>query len=153
MGEVGEMVGSAGRWGVLLYYCQAWHVVWEGRGLFSARIEAGGEGPVVGVGRQDLELSERERGVVDAVVGFYGGLTDGELASLVRSEAPWREAEVGAEIPVSALLRFYSGLALRHGEDVPRRPVGDEELAVPELLALVESEVPRWRETLDRLAQ
>ncbi|MGH2922383.1 MAG: Panacea domain-containing protein, partial [Gaiellaceae bacterium] len=31
----------------LLYYCQVWHLVWEGKPLFSERIEAWSNGPVV----------------------------------------------------------------------------------------------------------
>src|SRR5665213_2316970 len=31
----------------LVYYCQAWHLVWDGVPLFKARIEAWANGPVV----------------------------------------------------------------------------------------------------------
>jgi len=40
----------------LVYYCQAWHLVWEGRPMFRERIEAWASGPVV------PELYEAHRG-------------------------------------------------------------------------------------------
>src|SRR5688500_10553579 len=71
----------------LVYYAQAWHLVWEDKPLFSERVEAWANGPVVpelyrqhrgmfqvntwGSGDSG-KLDDRERQAIDAVLGFYG---------------------------------------------------------------------------------
>jgi uncharacterized phage-associated protein len=95
----------------LVYYAQAWSLVWEGRPLFPERIEAWANGPVV------RELYDRHRGLfevrdwpdgdsrklptsdratIDAVLGFYGDKPAQWLSDLTHSELPWREARRGA---------------------------------------------------------
>jgi uncharacterized phage-associated protein len=95
----------------LIYYAQAWSLVWEGRPLFSERIEAWANGPVV------RELYDRHRGLfevrdwpdgdprkltpsdratIDAVLGFYGDRPAQWLSDLTHSEQPWRDARRGA---------------------------------------------------------
>ena len=44
--EAGEPLGAF-KLHRLVYYCQAWHLVWEWRTLFPERIEAWASGPVV----------------------------------------------------------------------------------------------------------
>lgn len=49
----------------LLYYCQAWHLVWDGEVMFDARIEAWANGPAI------PELWELHRGTFTVGPGFF----------------------------------------------------------------------------------
>lgn len=118
----------------LVYYCQAWSLVWDEAPLFSERIEAWANGPVVrelyevhrGMFRvQQLPLGNPEaltaeqRETVDAVLKFYGDKPSQWLSDLTHQEAPWREARKGYasgeycdnEITTSAMAEFYGSLA------------------------------------------
>src|SRR5580698_5593773 len=94
----------------LLYYCQAWSLVWDDRPLFSARIEAWANGPVVPMvfrlHRGDYSvtawtwgsrsnLKERERQTINAVLRVYGNKTSQWLVELTHREKPWRDARNG----------------------------------------------------------
>jgi len=97
----------------LVYYSQAWSLVWDEQPLFEEKIKAWANGPVVGVlyskhrGRFKLEpgdiqgnpefLSKDERETVDAVLSFYGDRTSQWLSDLTHSENPWKDARVGLE--------------------------------------------------------
>lgn len=95
----------------LVYYAQAWSLVWDDRPLFPERIEAWANGPVVRDlyerhrGRFEVRewpegdpqnLSVAERATVDAILGFYGDKPAQWLSDLTHSEGPWREARRGA---------------------------------------------------------
>lgn len=131
----------------LVYYCQAWHLAWEGDVLFPERIEAWAGGPVV---RELYEhhrkqfsvsawpwgdlgrLSEAESSTVDAVFESYGRLSGSQLRALTHKERPWRVAREGLapgdysdrEIDPEVMLDYYSGLADDEGtvlvDDLPR---------------------------------
>ncbi len=118
----------------LLYYCQAWHLVWDEEPLFDAKIEAWREGPVVPVvyelhkgsikirewpakgGAEDLESNERE--TIDAVLDAYGSWSAYKLSQQTHEEAPWKEvrqgypsnARSGAEITHVAMYEYYASL-------------------------------------------
>lgn len=119
----------------LVYYCQAWHLVWDDTLLFRARIEAWANGPVVPelykqhrtryrVGNwpsgDSAKLTPSERETVDAVVEFYGDRSGQELAELTHREDPWRKAREReallpgqrgtAIIPVQDMLEYYLSL-------------------------------------------
>ena len=94
----------------LVYYCQAWSLVWDERPLFSARIEASVSGPVVPVlykshkGKfmvanwpigNPKNLTDKRRETIDGVVNFYGPKTAQWLSDLTHREKPWQEARVG----------------------------------------------------------
>ena len=95
----------------LLYYSQAWHLVWDEEQLFGEAIQAWANGPVVYEvfrqhrGRFTVEppwrcgsiavLEDNERETIDAVLQSYGHLTGRQLSALTHSEAPWREAREG----------------------------------------------------------
>lgn len=127
--------GSMSTWKLqkLAYYSQAWHLVWRDDPLFSERIEAWANGPVVRAlydchrGRFSVEDWERgdenalttgERKSIDAVLRAYGDLTGRQLSFLTHSEGPWREARgdlsptarTDAEISLSSMQAFYSAL-------------------------------------------
>lgn len=119
----------------LVYYCQAWSLVWEDAPLFPERIEAWAAGPVVPAlyyrhrgqfqvanweGNPDaLDAAQNE--TVDAVLKFYGSKSSQWLSDLTHSETPWIEARVGLaplergnnEISLAAMSEYYSGLERR----------------------------------------
>lgn len=116
----------------LVYYCQAWSLVWDDKPLFKARIEAWANGPVVPrlykLHRGQFEvtattgdpnaLTESERATVDAVLGFYGDKSSQWLSDLTHSERPWIDARRGlpagapcvCEIPLASLAEYYGSL-------------------------------------------
>jgi uncharacterized phage-associated protein len=117
----------------LVYYSQAWSLVWDEEPLFQERIEAWANGPVcpdlyqkhrgqfivkeIKDGAPRL-LSKDERETVDAVLGYYGSMHPQELSDLTHSEAPWLNARDGlppsascqTEITLDAMAAFYEGL-------------------------------------------
>lgn len=83
----------------LLYYCQAWSLVWDGQPLFQEPIEAWTNGPVcAAVWRGQPapgELSFAELETIDAVLGLYGRLNGTQLIELTHREGPWLAARAG----------------------------------------------------------
>lgn len=117
----------------LVYYSQAWSVVWDERPLFPEKIEAWANGPVVRdlyeAHRGAFEVSDwprgdarrldhDERATVDAVLEFYGARSAQWLSDLTHRERPWLEARRGLpegergnrEIGLSALEEYYSSI-------------------------------------------
>jgi len=117
----------------LVYYAQAWSLVWDEKPLFENRIEAWANGPVV----RDLyelhrgqftvaelakgdsnALSGTEQETVDNVLQFYGDKPSQWLSDLTHQENPWREARTGIphgeygdrEITPAALAEYYGSL-------------------------------------------
>jgi uncharacterized phage-associated protein len=117
----------------LLYYAQAWSLVWDDRPLFTARIEAWANGPVIPAvyrlhrgefyvaawphGNRS-SLNQVERDTVDAVLKSYGSKPSYWLSELSHREKPWRDARAGLgpleagtrEISRAAMAEYYSGL-------------------------------------------
>lgn len=94
----------------LVYYSQAWSLVWDERPLFGERIEAWANGPVVPdlyqKHRRHFEirswpfgksqgLSAAERETIDAVLDGYGDKPSQWLSDLTHRELPWLEARHG----------------------------------------------------------
>lgn len=117
----------------LLYYCQAWSLVWDEKPLFKARIQAWANGPVIPLAYEhhrgqfilrdwplgDPEnLTKEEVATIDAVISFYGNKTAQFLSDLTHRERPWRDARKGLpdgergsrEISLSSLHEYYSGI-------------------------------------------
>lgn len=117
----------------LVYYCQAWHSVWEERPLFSDRIEAWANGPVVPAlykqHRGAFEVSSwpsgdsrrvtaDEASSIDAVLKTYGSRPGHWLSALTHREQPWLKARLGLadgergdrEITPEAMAEYYGGL-------------------------------------------
>ncbi|MGH8828323.1 MAG: Panacea domain-containing protein [Jiangellaceae bacterium] len=117
----------------LVYYSQAWHLVWESRPLFEEPIEAWANGPVVpslyrkhrGRFRVDqwpdgdpTSLTTDELESIDAVLEFYSPMPAHELSELTHRERPWRDARgdlppgapCKAEITVNSMYEYYDGL-------------------------------------------
>jgi uncharacterized phage-associated protein len=118
----------------LVYYCQAWSLVWDEEPLFKERIEAWANGPVVKElyeihkGQFKLALAElpgnpmllndEQKETVLVVLKDYGDKPSQWLSDLTHLEAPWREARKGVdprergdkEITWAALAEYYGGL-------------------------------------------
>ncbi|SRR6266481_913543 len=117
----------------LLYYCQAWSLVWDEKPLFNAKIEAWANGPVVRtvyncykgsfvVSAPKLgnysTLKPAQRDTVDAVLEAYGEKTAQWLIQLTHREKPWLDARIGLapgdpgdqEITHESMAEYYSGL-------------------------------------------
>jgi uncharacterized phage-associated protein len=118
----------------LVYYSQAWSLVWDERPLFAERIEAWANGPVVPElyavhrGRFQIDavplghpehLDAVARETVDAVLDYYGSRPAHWLSDLTHLEDPWKQAREGLapnergsrEITHSALYEYYDGLS------------------------------------------
>ncbi len=129
--KLGEM--TAMKLQKLVYYSQAWSLVWDERPMFRDRIEAWANGPVVPVLYQEHKgkfkvrgwslgdpaaLSRDAKATVDAVLDFYGPKTSQWLSDLTHNERPWREArgslapgERGNHvISTASMHEYYSGL-------------------------------------------
>jgi uncharacterized phage-associated protein len=117
----------------LVYYSQAWHLVWDEEPLFDARFEAWANGPVAPelyrVHRGSFKVSgwpkgavgslmAAERRSIDVVLKHYGRLTGLSLRELTHREPPWREARKGLPpgapsnnvITLGAMATYYGSL-------------------------------------------
>lgn len=117
----------------LVYYSQAWSLVWDDRPLFGESIEAWANGPVVRAlyerhrGQFDVRewpwghaerLDEDARTTIDAVCGYYGDRNAQWLSDLTHRERPWiaareglKDGERGArEISLASMMEYYSSL-------------------------------------------
>ena len=117
----------------LVYYAQAWSLVWEDRPIFKAKIEAWANGPVAPVlyrnHRGEFQVKSWELGnpsrlsapdstTVDAVVKFYGDKSPQWLSDLTHMENPWVLARQGVapgapsknEITIASMSEYYGSL-------------------------------------------
>lgn len=119
----------------LMYYAQAWSLVWEEERLFTDDFQAWANGPVLptlyarhrGMFKVDASLfaeassdnlTDAERGNIDKVLAFYGDKTAQWLSNLTHQENPWLHARgdlpAGASsevvIPQAAIHEYYSSL-------------------------------------------
>ncbi len=120
----------------LVYYSQAWSLVWDEQPLFDEPVEAWANGPVVPplyqalkgsfkVTREDLgdkgnaeALNETARETVDAVVDYYARHDSWYLSELTHMESPWKDARRGLSpgergstvITQSAMAEYYGSL-------------------------------------------
>lgn len=94
----------------LLYYSQAWYLVWEEEPLFDEEIEAWANGPVVPeiyhlhagqfrvrslIEGDSDNLTEDQCDAIDEVLDFYGDRSSQWLSDLTHREDPWRRARKG----------------------------------------------------------
>lgn len=118
----------------LVYYSQAWSLVWDERPLFPEPIQAWSNGPVSpdlyakhrglftvhpgSVGGDHKVLKEEEAETVQAVLRYYGGMSAQALSDLTHAEEPWNRARPGlppgasssAEITHEMLAEYYGSL-------------------------------------------
>lgn len=96
----------------LLYYSQAWSLVWDGAPLFQENIEAWINGPVIPVlyelhkGRFSIQssdipsassdnLTSNQKDTVEHVLNYYGDKSPQWLSDLTHLEDPWKKARKG----------------------------------------------------------
>lgn len=117
----------------MVYYCQAWSLVWHEKPLFTEEIQAWASGPVVrelydahkgmfiipDIDKGDVNsLNPEEKATIDAVLDAYGGKSAQWLADLTHMEGPWNEArreiEPGDncenEITQASIHEYYSSM-------------------------------------------
>ncbi len=120
----------------LVYYSQAWALVWDEKPLFGEKVEAWVNGPVVpelyqhlkskftvtpddvqGVGNPTA-LGESERETIDRILAFYGDKDSQWLSDLSHMEPPWQTARVGVpvgmrcnkEITHASMAEYYGSI-------------------------------------------
>jgi uncharacterized phage-associated protein len=120
----------------LLYYCQAWSLVWDEKPLFSQPIEAWPGGPMIRdlydalkeqyeldladmpkLGNPDA-LDESQKETVQTVLRDYGNKSAQWLRDLIVMERPWNEARKGLlgkeqgnrEITLASMAEYYEGV-------------------------------------------
>ena len=121
----------------LVYYCQAWGLVWDESPLFKEKIFAWANGPVVeelyqlykglfqiekSVKGSSENLSEAQKDTVNHVLTAYGDKTAQWLSDLTHMEHPWIEAREGLEIgergeneiKLSTMYEYYSSIDSCH---------------------------------------
>lgn len=118
----------------LVYYSQAWSLVWDDNCLFNERIEAWANGPVspdlYAVHRGHFKvashmipgdaskLDPEATGTIEAVLKFYGGKPAHWLSELTHMEKPWIDARGGLppgergnrEITHASMAEYYSSI-------------------------------------------
>jgi len=117
----------------LVYYCQAWSLVWDEKPLFNEKVQAWASGPVVkelydihkGMFRiSDIHkgnmnnLHDEEKATIDAVLVAYGDKSAQWLADLTHMEQPWNDARKGYdpgdncenEITLASMAEYYSSM-------------------------------------------
>ncbi|HET6842158.1 MAG TPA: type II toxin-antitoxin system antitoxin SocA domain-containing protein [Candidatus Angelobacter sp.] len=117
----------------LVYYAQAWSLVWDDKPLFGESIEAWINGPVVRelyeIHRGQFRVTECPLGdpkalhkyqkeTVDSILKFYGKMPSQQLSDLTHREDPWKNARRGLDsgergtriITHDAMAEYYSGL-------------------------------------------
>jgi len=121
----------------LVYYSQAWSLVWDEEPLFNEKIEAWANGLVVrelfdlhkgqfkiaSLPRGNVEnLTEKQIETIEAVLGYYGDKTAQWLCDLSHMELPWAEARKdvpeGAnsenEISLASMHEYYCSIRAPH---------------------------------------
>jgi uncharacterized phage-associated protein len=117
----------------LVYYAQAWSLVWDDAPLFDDAIEAWANGPVVPnlfykhqgqftvksiSGGDPAALSPSQQETVNVVITDYGDKSAQWLVELTHLEDPWKEARGNClpgrrcsnVISHAAMAEYYSGL-------------------------------------------
>jgi len=113
-----DKMGSIGIWKLqkLVYYCQAWSLVWLERPMFADRIEAWANGPVCpalntilkghyevdgntpiwkGTYIYDSSVSPDDYEAIEVVIKDYGDKPIMWLRDLTQLEKPWNDAREG----------------------------------------------------------
>ena len=117
----------------LVYYSQAWSLVWDEEILFYEKIEAWANGPIIKElydshkGKYKIKklkngdstkLSTIQKETIDNVLKFYGDKNSQWLSDLTHSENPWKDSRKGygpgercsVVIPHSSMFEYYNSL-------------------------------------------
>ncbi len=117
----------------LVYYSQAWSLVWDDRHLFDDSIEAWANGPVVRrlfddhrgqfsissipLGNSN-NLTNDEKETITSVLAYYGDRSSQYLSDLTHMEDPWKLARKGISasrrsnkiISLESMAEYYGSL-------------------------------------------
>lgn len=135
LGESGNLPITTWKLQKLVYYAQAWSLVWDDSALFPERIKAWANGPVCpalyGAHKGQFQisalpeglgdvgaLSNEQRETIEIVLAHYGPKPAQYLSELTHRERPWMEArgdlrpgERGDnEITLEAMSEYYGSL-------------------------------------------
>ena len=119
----------------LVYYAQAWSLVWDEKPIFNNKIQAWANGTVIPtlfnahkgkfiVSEKDFpkgntsRLSTDEKETINSILDHYGDKTAQWLVDLTHLEDPWQDARKGCgrgkgcsnEINIGSMMEYYSGL-------------------------------------------
>jgi len=121
----------------LIYYCQAWSLVWDDQPLFENEIQAWVYGPVIpdlyvmhrkmfkinadifkSMGSDSNRLNDTEKDTINAVLGHYGDKTSQWLIELSHQEKPWIDARESLDknergnntITLESMMEYYGSL-------------------------------------------
>jgi uncharacterized phage-associated protein len=116
----------------LIYYCQAWSLVWDEKPLFKEKIEAWISGPVVRnlynwhknmftvtkIPGTPSNLTKTQKATINAVLDYYGDKNSQWLSDLSHMEEPWKKAREGLPpnergdhiISHASMAEYYSSL-------------------------------------------
>lgn len=117
----------------LLYYCQAWSLVWDEKPLFGEEIQAWINGPVCPAiyhkfqGQYQIDhidcgdsgmLDENQKDSIDIVLSSYGDKSPQWLSDLTHKEMPWQKAREGllpnvrgnSVISLESMAEYYESL-------------------------------------------
>lgn len=116
----------------LLYYAQAWSLVWDEAPLFPETVEAWANGPVIPdlykhhkgqfivseMAGNPENITPIQKETIDKILEFYGDRTSQWLSDLTHQEEPWISARKGLaatqrgnqEITLAAMAEYYSSL-------------------------------------------
>lgn len=131
LGECGSMTHM--KLQKLVYYSQAWALVWDEEPIFSEKIQAWANGPVVrelwdahkgeyiierSASGDAAKLKTEHRDTVDSVLKYYGKRSAVWLSELTHKEEPWKNARKGLKagersnktITHSAMANYYGSL-------------------------------------------
>lgn len=125
----------------LVYYAQAWSLVWDETPLFEQRIEAWVNGPVVTdlynahrgkflLSSSDLtqgfssNLSVIQKDSIDRVLAYYGDKNPQWLSDLTHLEDPWKNARKNLSsteracsvITLESMMEYYSSIQNEENE-------------------------------------
>jgi uncharacterized phage-associated protein len=130
-----QLTGRMTTWKLqkLVYYSQAWSLVWDQRPLFPERIEAWANGPVCPdlyahhrgqfviekIAAGDPNSVDKDgRDTIDGVLNYYGDKHPQWLSDLTHAEGPWKDARgdlpSGApshkEITLESMVAYYEAI-------------------------------------------
>jgi uncharacterized phage-associated protein len=118
----------------LVYYSQAWSLVWDEQPLFPEAIQAWANGPVAPdlyarhrgkfsvspgeISGAPEKLSRDQQDTVAGVLLYYGDMTAQQLSDLTHAETPWNKARgdlapgaaSSAEITLDMMAEYYGTL-------------------------------------------
>lgn len=119
----------------LVYYSQAWSLVWDDAPLFQERIEAWINGPVIPdlykahkglftlsanqINGDSKNLTEIQKQTIDSILNYYGDQSSQWLSDLTHQEQPWLKARKNvppnargnSEITWADMAEYYSSLS------------------------------------------